>query len=72
MMIAGAALVLAVVHLPPSATAQEDAAPSCEDVCFEAEELCYAICEEADDPDTCATSCQDQLDQCLEQCEKAH
>lgn len=69
MMIAGVAFVLAVAHLPLAVTAQEPEPPSCEDVCFEAEERCYVACEEADDPDSCATSCQDRLDQCLEQCE---
>jgi hypothetical protein len=47
--------------------AQEDPMPSCEEVCYEAEERCYQACDSAEAIEACEEDCGLHLEACLEQ-----
>lgn len=56
------------VALSFGAWAQEEL--SCEEVCYEAEELCFEACADASDADACEARCEDQTDECTQECEE--
>lgn len=65
---AAVAGVMAVLGLAEHGAAQDDE-NTCQEMCYEDDDLCYQACDNAGDPNACEVGCEEQLDACLERCE---
>jgi hypothetical protein len=63
--------MLAVAFAAPAVSqeGEEEEVLDCAEVCYQAEERCYAFCDDSDDVGACEATCQEAVDRCLEQCE---
>jgi hypothetical protein len=65
----GVAVLAAAFAFPAFSQEDEEEAAECVESCYEGEERCFAICDDADDIDACEVTCEEAVDHCLEHCE---